>query len=203
MAVLIDDRSDGDERARPLKLSIRWRRVFSSPGGEYDCNGEMAVGLYFGDEPLFAPSVYDQERMQHLGLRVGEFAGESDYCQILRDIPRALKTGERVVIEDIVTPDIRIVIGPDLFAPDPRPEPDASFFDVLVLIDHGGLWHGPSPSTGGPAALLSTTRKGLEQFWRDLVAEAMDPAICDEVSKARLTADFTAMLRSGCSDQPR
>jgi hypothetical protein len=41
-----------------------------------------------------------------------------------------------------------------------------------------------------PVALLSATRAKLAQFWRDLVAEAMDPAICDEASRERLIAEF-------------
>lgn len=189
MAILIDCRRN--ETATPLKLSIRWRRVFSN-GYEWDRNGEMAIGLYVGDEPMFAPAVFDPDHMRRLELRPGEFYGESDYCQILRDIPRALKTGERTVIEDAVCLFTRIVIGPDLFAPEPKADPTAGFFDVLVIIDHGGNWHGDGVGSGGPAVLLGVTREALEQFWRDLVAEAMDPAICDEVSKERLRDEFGA-----------
>lgn len=187
MAILIDSRSD--ETATPLKLSIRWRRIFSN-GYEWDRNGEMAIGLYIGDEPMFAPAVFDSDFMRGLQLRPGEFCGDSDYCEILRDIPRALKTGERTVIEDFICLFTRIVIGPDLFGPAPKADPEARFFDVLVIIDHGGRWHGPAVGSGGPAVLLGVTREALEQFWRDLVTEAMDPSVCDEVSRQKLWSEF-------------
>jgi hypothetical protein len=189
MAILIDSRSE--ETATPLKLSIRWRRIFSN-GYEWDRNGEMAIGLYIGDEPMFSPAVFDPDCMHRSELRPGEFYGESDYCKILRDIPRALKTGERTVTEDSICLFTRIVIGPDLLGPEPKADPEARFFGVLVIIDHGGKWHGDGVGSGGPAVLLGVTRAQLERFWRDLVAEAMDPAICDEVSQELLHVEFDA-----------
>lgn len=132
---------------------------------------------------MFSPATFDPGLMRRSALRPGEFYGESDGCQILRDIARALKTGERTVIEDAVCLFTRMVLGADLFAPEPTIDPDADFFDVLVIIDHGGKWHGDGVGSGGPAVLLGVTREALEQFWRDLVAEAMDPAVCDEASK--------------------
>jgi hypothetical protein len=194
MAILTDYRTDA---ATPLKLSIRWQRVLSAPASPYDLLGEMAIGLYIGDEPLFASAVYDPARMRRCGLRPGEFSSDSDCCQILRDVAHALKSGERVVIEDSVCLFTRVVIGPDLFAPDPRQDADAEFFDVLVLIDHGGMWHGDGLGGSGPAALLSVTREQLEQFWRDLTTEAMDPAASDEGSRERLKKDIGAGANQG------
>ncbi len=77
---------------------------------------------------------------------------------------------------------IRLVIGPDCIDP-AYIDPDAFLLDILVIIQSGGKWHGQALDETGPAMKICVTRPALQKFYDDLLAEALDPVICNEASQ--------------------
>ena len=193
MADLIDDEADNDPIEKPLRLSIRWHTITDS-GWEGDITGILQIGLFLGDEPLFAPAAYEHFwRDQEKWLLPGYFYGEDDDCRLLDDLWALLSTGKKMDFED-VEPIFRLMVGPNVLWPEGPQDRDADFYNVLAIIEHGGPWHTGAMGLAGPAAFFTTDRCAVEKFFYDLLDEALDPGISDEVARRILTERFKETL---------
>jgi hypothetical protein len=170
LADLIDNLSSEFPAPAPLRLSVRHYSITD----RYDSNelyANLHVGLFIGDKPLFnGADIGGENEDREQDIDDGFFFTEDDDCYLLRHIYHALTTSEQCVFEDC-EPDIRIIISPDIGNPKYRPHP-CEYFDVLTIIQRGGLWHGRMVGDSGPAMLISVTRKALETFFFDLWDDA-------------------------------
>lgn len=174
MAELLAYCEPGDEPRQGLRLLINWLQVTPTPDVPGGLSSIFEFGLFLGDAPLFDRSAYAREDGPAASLREGYFYGESEDCQILRDLREVLATGRIADIEDVSEPAIRLVIGRDIMgrgkAGDGEP-PD--FFEMLVVVQAGGPWAGRIRGPNGPAVWLEVERSALERFCDQLQAEAI------------------------------
>lgn len=173
MAELLAYCEPGDAPRQRLRLLINWLRITPTPDLPCGLSSAFEIGLFLGEVPLFNRSAYAREDAPAQSLRDGYFYGESEDCQILRDLREVLATGRTADIEDLLEPAIRLVIGRDILGRgkvgDGEP-PD--FFEVLVVVQAGGPWAGGIRGPSGPAVWLEVERSELERFFDQLQAEA-------------------------------
>jgi len=186
---MIDDTDDDVPMERRLRLSFVWRCVTSDPQIADELEGQLAIGLFVGEQPLFSPAVYDRWHPDF--VQPGYFYAEDSGCRLLRGIWTTLRTGRRLDFEDTLRPYVRVVVSPDLLSPGPTDDLK-QWFDVLVVIQHGGPWHGAAMGGSGTAALLSVGRQQLEKFFYNLLDETI--AVCNEMALADLAAAFAEPL---------
>lgn len=189
MADLRDDNeSDVPDECR-LRLSLAWNRIMSDPDDADLLSARLALGLFIGDQPLFASPVYTDPKDAF--VPPGCFYAEDYGCHLLRDIWNTLQTGIRVDFEDTLHPSVRLIIAPDLLRAGPTSDRE-EWFDVLVIIQHGGPWHDHKMGGAGPAALLVVRREQLARFLYDLLDEAL--SACNELAIADLKEAFAEPL---------
>ena len=190
MADLIDSQYQDVPDSERLRLSIRYRSIRTDDAIADYLSADTWVGLFLGASPLFADTVYTRRSSAlRYPIERGYFSGEDNGCEILKGILWSLQTGKRAVIEDTIEPHFQIVVGPDFLKSDTVNE-TAPYFDVLVTIQFGGPWHGDAVGNSGPAVQLSVKRADLQQFFSDLLAEALDPCIADETSLGEIRKLF-------------
>ncbi|PLX36783.1 MAG: hypothetical protein C0606_13290 [Hyphomicrobiales bacterium] len=189
MAELINSLEADDPIDKPLRLSVRW---YSLTGRDWEGEvyGLLQIGLFLGDEPLFSNAAYDHPPgYQEEWILPGYYSAESDGCYILDDLWTLLSTGKRMDLEEI-EPVFRLAIAPNLLFPAGEPDPEPTFYEVLCVIQHGGPWHGYAMGGSGPAVFFAVRRPALAKFFYDLLDEALDPGITDELARTMLTEKF-------------
>lgn len=181
-----------------VRLIIRWQSILTDAELGEDLSGAYSIGLFMGDAPLFNALAYEGRAKISQQQERGFFHGESDGCEILLHLQRAATTNEIVVIEDVIEPWIKLVIGPDLFSPDKTAglaeTPLSNEVEILAVIQHGGPWEDGSMRYSGPAAVLTVPRANLISFSRELLGEALDPGVSNEASVKRLREKFGGEL---------
>lgn len=174
MAELLAYCEPGDEAKQRLRLIIKWLWITATPDVPGGLSSAYAIGLFLGDEPLFNPAAYAREGGSAVRLEEGYFYGESEDCQILRDLCEPLATGRTVEIEYALEPAVRLVIGRDILGRDKGESSGAplDFFEVLIIVQAGGPWSGRIYGLSGPAAWLDVEWSALEDFCCELREEA-------------------------------
>ena len=194
MVDLLDPVETNDPVQSRLRLSIRFHHIESDD--IYDLRADLYVGLFAGETPLFAPTLYHPPEALFASPEHGYFYTADEGCYLLQAIHKALCEGGFQVFEDC-DPDIRIIIAEDLGRPDFQSDKPPQFYDVLTIIQHGGTWNGQAMGSTGPALNLSVGRADLEGFFFDLLDEAMKANISDDLSRERLLALFPDVDRAG------
>lgn len=189
VADLIDDQEEDVPEASRLRLSLTWRSITSDPSIADKLEGTLAIGLFVGQQPLFSPAVYERWRPDF--VLPGFFRAEDSGCNLLRGIWATLRTRKRFDFEDTLRPYVRVIISPDLLDPDSIGR-STNRFEVLVIIQHGGPWHGDAMGSSGPGALLVVRREQLEKFFYDLLDEAVP--VCNELARTDLAEAFAEPL---------
>lgn len=202
MAELCASYETGDTPDQPLRLVINWTSITTRADVEADLESEYEIGLFMGDDPLFCDAAYSGP-LALPARSSGFFRGESDGCALLIGLKRALLTGERVVIDDL-SDWTKIIIESDIFA-DRQPtadKPDADgAFQVIVIVLNGGPWQGRVNGESGPGAMFDVDRDVLENFFRDLLREALCETVSDRESCDRLERLFASEFKEiGCPD---
>ncbi len=164
-----------------LRLSIKWQSIRTDVRFKGDLLGELAVGLFVGETPLFAAPIY-RSRFQRNDppMMPGYFYANDEDMELVRMFERALKVGAHEHFETSPDPYLTIAIAPNLADPEPA-RPHAEYFDILIIIQWGGPWHRQIWAESGPGARLSVTRDQLKKFVVDLRSEA------DQIALARTT----------------
>lgn len=193
MAVLIDISEEDDPAELPLKLSLRWQRIWAD--GHGDVESLVEIGFFLGDQPLFSEQAYQRPRgYDEKWLRQGCHAGEDFNCSLLGDLWTVLTTGERMDFEDSCDPTFRLVIAPHLFLPEAPKSRDPNDFDVLAIVQHGGPWHGGAMGMSGPAVFMGATHASLRKLFYDLLDEALVPDVSDDQSREYLRIEFAEAI---------
>lgn len=183
MAELIDSSDDGERTDQRLRLSIKWRSITQRqmfPGEAYS---QFDIGIFMGETPLFNEAVYrPATKAEGDASAPGYFFGEDDNCGMLNGIRGVLTKGTPMDFEDISYPLFRLIIGADAFdCTDADSGP--LLFDVVVILQAGAVCHGGMIGTSGPAMMLNVTPQALARFYDDLVYEALDLTVSDELSR--------------------
>jgi len=157
-----------------LRLSIEWRELKWVSDFSDEAYGEMQIGLFIGDRPLFTDYIYSGGR-GHYGLKFppGFFFGEDARCSIFDHLDRTLATGSRMQFESYYDPHFMLHIGPDIYSSEEKPAWEPDTYEVLTIIQHGGPWHGPAMGGNGPAAYFYVDRDPLIAFRQTLFDEAI------------------------------
>lgn len=196
MADLVDFAEGDIPPERRLRLSLKWCSIQVPYDFPDETFAYLQIGLFMGDTPLFADALYAGRARRRADLLPGYFAGEDENCNLLSCLLETLKTGKCMEFEDFNEPDFKLYIGPDVFSPDTCDGRDHNYVEVLAIIQNGGPWHGAAVQCSGPAMFFSVNWPALDRFFRDLLAEALDPAICEEPARRMLLQRFEAELAS-------
>lgn len=193
MAELLNYADPGDPPAKRLRLSLFWQKIRYDPDpGEPIA--DLQIGIFLGDEPLFADTLYDRANPYRLKwLKPGYFHIDDDGCQLLDGLWGLLTTGKAVDFENF-DPWVRIIVARDINWMDDADPAEIAYVDVLTIIQHGGPWHGGGMGSAGPAAVIGVDRAALEAFFYDLLDEAIASDVIDAESRAYLTEHFAEAL---------
>jgi hypothetical protein len=194
MADLYNSESEDIPLDQRLKLSIKWLSIDTPCTFPNEAGALLQIGMFVGDVSLLSDALYTRKENCGLPLLPGYFAGEDDDCRLLTDLGELLDTGKRLDFEDVSEPLFRLIIASDLFDPDIPNEPDTVLFEVMVIVQRGGLWHGEAMGETGPAVKLAATQETLRRFFYDLLAEALDPAVCKPEAREILERRFAGVL---------
>ncbi|MFZ2102390.1 MAG: hypothetical protein WAU86_17685 [Oricola sp.] len=192
MANLIDIGNDDLPTDQCLRLSIRWRWISTLALYPGKAHAMFGIGFFLANEPLFNGSVY----WPPLGVEIdplppGYFKAYDDDCGLLNGLDELLFLNKRFDFEDSVEPLCRLIIAPDAFDAKDEAAFDTDYFDVVAIMYWGGNWHGRALGDSGPAVRLRVTRECLVRFFRDLLEEARNGAVCGDTPRRILRERFS------------
>ncbi len=194
MADLIADTEDLALEKR-LRISVLWDsiKVFSHLPKE--TFAQLQIGAFLGDAALFSDVVYGNPvERKRKELRPGYFRGYDTDCEFLTELKRLVESGGRLDFEDVTEPLFRLIIAPDAFNPDMQETPEVDWYEVLATFQWGGARHGSALGSEGPSVRFKVRRSAVRQFWRDLVAEAMESSTTESAARSILEKRFTEIV---------
>lgn len=190
MADLIADTEDLALEKR-LRISVQWHSIKVYSHLPKETFARLNIGAFLGEAPLFSDAVYgDVAERERVDLRPGYFRGYDTDCEFLTELKTLVESGGRLDFEDVTEPLFRLIIAPNALEPDVQETPEVDWYEVLATFQWGGVWHGSALGSEGPSVRFNVRRSAVQQFWRDLMAEAMQSSATETAARSILEKRF-------------